>query len=143
MASLGDVLLTPTRIYAPHLLALRAGLRARGLAVRGYAHITGGGLPGNAPRVLADGAAARLDPTRWPVPAVMRYLAALGGLDPVEMRAIFNGGIGMVAVVEVRAAGPAIELLAARGIRAWEIGEVVAARGPERYEEAPLSGRVG
>jgi phosphoribosylformylglycinamidine cyclo-ligase len=142
MASLGDVLLTPTRIYGPHLLALRAGLRARRLAVRGYAHITGGGLPGNMPRVLADGATARLDPTRWPVPAVMRYLAALGGIDPAEMRAIFNGGIGMVAVVEARAAGPAIELLTARGVSAWEIGEVVAASGPERYEEAPLSGQA-
>ena len=142
MASLGDVFLTPTRIYAPHLLALRAGLRERDLAVRGYAHITGGGLPGNVPRLLADGAAARVDPTRWPVPAVMRYVAALGGLDPAEMRAIFNGGIGMVAVVEAAAARPAIELLAARGVRAWHIGEVIAASGPERYEEAPLAGQA-
>jgi phosphoribosylformylglycinamidine cyclo-ligase len=142
MASLGDVLLTPTRVYAPHVLALRADLRARGLTVRGYAHITGGGLPGNVPRVLAEGAAARVDPSRWPVPAVMRYLAALGGLDPAEMRAIFNGGIGMVAVVEPSAARPAIELLAARGVRAWHIGEVVAASRPERYEEAPPSGRA-
>jgi phosphoribosylformylglycinamidine cyclo-ligase len=142
MASLGDVLLTPTRLYSPHLLALRAGLRARGLTVRGYAHVTGGGLPGNVPRVLADGAAARIDPTRWPVPAVMRYIAALGGLDPAEMRAIFNGGIGMVAVVEARAARPAIDLLAGRGIRAWQIGEVVSASGLDRYEEAPLSGRM-
>jgi phosphoribosylformylglycinamidine cyclo-ligase len=142
MASLGDVLLTPTRIYAPHLLGLRAGLRGRGLTVRGYAHITGGGLRGNVPRVLAEGAAARLDPTRWPVPAVMRYLAALGGLDPAEMRAIFNGGIGMVAVVEAAAARPAIELLAARGVRAWHVGEVTAASGPERYEEAPLAGQA-
>jgi phosphoribosylformylglycinamidine cyclo-ligase len=92
--------------------------------------------------VLAEDAAALLDPTRWPVPAVMRYLSALGGLDPAEMRAIFNGGIGMVAVVEPRAAGPAIELLAARGVRAWHIGEVIAARGPERYEEGSLSGRA-
>jgi phosphoribosylformylglycinamidine cyclo-ligase len=142
MASLGDVLLTPTRVYAPHLLALREGLRARGLAVRGYAHVTGGGLPGNVPRALPEGAAARLDPSRWPVPAVIRYMAALGGLDPAEMRAIFNGGIGMVAVVEPGATQPAIDLLAERGVRAWQVGEVVEARGPVRYEEAPLSGRA-
>jgi phosphoribosylformylglycinamidine cyclo-ligase len=140
-ASLGDVLLTPTQIYAQHLLALRDGLRTRQLAVRGFAHITGGGLPGNVPRALADGAAARLDPSRWAVPSVIRFIAALGGLDAAEMRATFNGGIGMVAVVEANAAQPAINLLADRGVRAWQIGEVVVARGSERYEEAPLSGR--
>jgi len=142
MASLGEVLLTPTRIYAPHLLALREGLRTAGLMVRGYAHVTGGGLPGNVPRALPEGAAARLDPSRWPVPAVIRYVAALGGLDPAEMRAIFNGGIGMVAVVEAAAVDPAIDLLEGRGIRAWQIGEAVAAHGAVRYEEAPLSGRA-
>jgi phosphoribosylformylglycinamidine cyclo-ligase len=140
-ASLGDVLLTPTQIYARHLLALRDGLRARGLAVRGFAHITGGGLPANVPRALADGAAAHVDPSRWPVPSVINCIAALGGLDPAEMRATFNGGIGMVAVVEAGAAQPAINLLGDRGVRAWEIGEVIVARGSERYAEAPLSGR--
>ena len=142
MASLGDVLLAPTRVYAPHLLALRDALRGRHLAVRGYAHITGGGLPGNVPRALPEDTAARLDPSRWPVPGVIRYMAALGGIDPAEMRAIFNGGVGMVAVVEPDATQPAIDLLAGRGVRAWEIGEVVPARGAARYEEGPLSGRA-
>jgi phosphoribosylformylglycinamidine cyclo-ligase len=72
---------------------------------------------------------------------VIRFIAALGGLDAAEMRATFNGGIGMVAVVEANAAQPAINLLADRGVRAWHIGEVIVARGSERYEEAPLSGR--
>jgi phosphoribosylformylglycinamidine cyclo-ligase len=140
-ATLGDVLLAPTQIYAQHLLALRDGLRRRELAVRGFAHITGGGIPGNVPRALADGAAARVDPARWPVPSVMTCMAALGGLDAAEMRATFNGGIGMVAVVEANAAQPAINLLADRGMRAWQVGEVVMERGTERYEEAPLSGQ--
>lgn len=141
MASLGEVLLEASLIYAPHLLALRGSLRSRGSDLHGLAHVTGGGLPGNVPRALPDGMAARLDPARWPVPSVLRYLAALGGLDSPEMRAIFNGGIGMVAVVEREAAGPAIEFLAARGVRAWEVGEVVAATGSERYAEGPLSAR--
>ncbi len=141
MASLGDVLLEPTRLYAGHLLALRAALRDQGLAVRGYAHVTGGGLPGNLPRALPEGLAARVDPERWPEPAVMRYLAALGGLDGAEMRAIFNGGIGMVAIVEADAARPAVGLLAGRGLRAWPIGEVVTAGGRERYEEGPPARR--
>jgi len=140
LASLGDVLLEPTRLYAPHLIALRTELRGQGLAVRGYAHVTGGGLPGNVPRALPEGLAARLDPDRWPVPAVMRYLAALGGLDGAEMRAIFNGGIGMVAIVEAAAARAAVESLAGRGVRAWPVGEVIPATGVgPRYEEGPLS----
>lgn len=138
LASLGDVLLAPSRIYAPHLRALRGHLLSSGLEVRGYAHVTGGGLPGNVPRALPDRTAARLDPRRWPVPSVMRWLAALGGLDAAELRAIFNGGIGLVAVVEPKAVVPAIEFLAGRSLPAWHVGEVVEASGPTRYEEGPL-----
>jgi phosphoribosylformylglycinamidine cyclo-ligase len=140
LASLGDVLLTPTRLYSPHLLALRADLAARGLAVRGYAHVTGGGLPGNVPRALAHGAAARVDPARWAAPGVMRLFAALGGMDGPEMRAVFNGGLGMVAVVEPAAATPAIASLAGRGVRAWLVGEVIPQTREARYEEGPLQG---
>jgi phosphoribosylformylglycinamidine cyclo-ligase len=91
------------------------------------------------PRALTDGAAARLDPDRWPVPAVMRYLAALGGLDPAEMRAIFNGGIGMVAVVPAEGVEAARAAAAGRGVQAWVIGEVVEAeRLGGRYAEGAL-----
>jgi phosphoribosylformylglycinamidine cyclo-ligase len=137
------VLLTPTRIYAPHLLALRAHLRSRDLAVRGYAHITGGGLPGNVPRALPDAVAARLDPDRWPEPSVLSLLATVGGLDGREMRSVFNGGLGMVAVVEASAAAPAIEFLADRGLAAWLVGEVVPRTDGERYEEGPLTWTAG
>ena len=79
MATLGEVLLTPTTIYARSLLAVRAALVARDWDLHGLAHITGGGLPGNVPRALPDGLGARLDPTRWVMPSVMRLVGALAG----------------------------------------------------------------
>jgi phosphoribosylformylglycinamidine cyclo-ligase len=134
-ATLGDELLTPTRIYAPDVLALRAELRRRRLAVRGFAHVTGGGLPDNIPRALRDDAAARVDPRRWSMPPLQAGLAELAGLDPTEARAVWNGGIGMVAVVEPAAVEPAIAFLAARGLPAWQIGDVIDRTGGQRYVE--------
>ena len=125
LATLGEVLLTPTPIYAPAVLALRSQLRGAGSDVHAIAHITGGGLPGNVPRILPDGLAARLDPSRWSVPSVLRLVAALGGLDDAELRATFNGGIGMVVVVEPVDADAAIASLADQGVGAALVGEVV------------------
>lgn len=99
MATVGSVLLEPTRIYARSVLGLRAALRAAGGDVRGIAHITGGGLPGNVPRALPAGLAARIDPATWPMPSVMHLFGALGGIDDAEIRATFNGGIGMIVIV--------------------------------------------
>ena len=79
LATLGEVLLTPTRIYARGVLAARRSLLAGGHDLRGLAHITGGGLPGNVPRALPAGLGARVDPGRWPMPSVMRLFGALGG----------------------------------------------------------------
>jgi phosphoribosylformylglycinamidine cyclo-ligase len=138
VSTLGDELLTPTRIYAPDMLALRAELRRRGLTVRGFAHITGGGLPANVPRALRDDAAARVDPGRWPMPALQAGLADLAGLDLAEARAVWNGGIGMVAVVEPAAVEPTLAFLAARGLPAWQIGDVVERTGAQRYIEASV-----
>ncbi len=140
LATLGEVLLTPTRIYAAAVLALRAALRASGLDLHGIAHITGGGLPGNVPRALAEGLGARLDPSRWPMPSVMRLMGALGGVEDDELRAIFNGGLGMVVILPPEAVERARALLRSAGIEAWLVGEVVAAPpGGERYVEGPLS----
>ncbi len=135
--TLGEVLLTPTRIYARDVLAIREALAAAGHELRGVAHITGGGLPGNAPRALPEHLAARVDPSAWPMPAEMRLLGALGGIDEVQLRATFNGGVGMVLVVPGAAAGPTVELATARGVPAWVIGDVVeaAALGGRRYAE--------
>jgi len=135
LASLGDVLLTPTRIYARRVLAARAAVRAAGGDLRGAAHITGGGLPGNVPRALGPGLGARVDPARWTMPSVMRLFGALGGLEDVEIRATFNGGIGMVVVV----APEWLAALLAADPGAVVIGEVaVEARLGSRYAEEPL-----
>ncbi len=142
MATLGEVLLTPTRIYARAILALRAELNAAGHDIHGLAHITGGGLPGNAPRALPPSLAARLDPSRWAMPSVMRLLGALGGMDDEELRATFNGGLGMIAVVPPQAAVEAIASLADHGIAAALVGAVVDAGpvGSSRYVEGPVEG---
>ncbi|HEY7940810.1 MAG TPA: phosphoribosylformylglycinamidine cyclo-ligase [Candidatus Limnocylindrales bacterium] len=125
MATVADVLLTPTRVYARVVLQVRAALRAAGHDLRGAAHITGGGLPGNLPRVLPDGLAARVDVRRWPMPSVMRLMGALGGLDDGELRATFNGGLGMVLVVPPDGVTVARGTLERLGVAAWEVGTVV------------------
>ena len=135
--TLGEALLTPTRIYAPHLLALRDELARAGTPLAGVAHVTGGGLPGNVPRVLAGDLAAAVRPGTWPEPSAVRLIAALGRLEGPEMRATLNAGIGMVAVVPKAGAERALGFLADRALRAWAIGEVVpvSATGGPRYLE--------
>ena len=142
LATLGEVLLTPTRIYARAILAMRETLVAAGLDIHGLAHITGGGLPGNVPRALPSGLVARLDPARWAMPSVMRLFGALGGLDELELRSTFNGGLGMIAVLPPAAVAVGIGRLAEHGIRATLVGEIVDADaiGGVRYQEAVLEG---
>ena len=140
LATLGEVLLTPTRIYARAMLAMRAAVVAAGWDIHGLAHITGGGLPGNVPRALAEGLGARLDPGRWRMPSVMRLFGALGGLDDEELRATFNGGLGMVVVLPRAAVAGAIGALAghrdrrARGRRSRRCRDL----GGARYVEGAL-----
>jgi phosphoribosylformylglycinamidine cyclo-ligase len=135
--SIGEVLLTPTRIYSKAILGLRRRLDESGAALNGVAHITGGGLPGNVPRILADGLGARLHPGTWPMPSVLRLVGALGGLSEAELRSTFNGGLGMVCVVPSASAGVAIASLAEDGLAAWQVGEVVAIEAPgARYSES-------
>jgi len=135
MATLGEVLLTPTRIYARAVLAARDTV-----GIRGLAHITGGGLPGNVPRAMPEAFGARLDPDRWAMPSVMRLFGALGGLDDAELRATFNGGLGMIAVVPRDAMADTIGVLAENGVLATLVGEVVEAAsiGGARYVEGAL-----
>jgi phosphoribosylformylglycinamidine cyclo-ligase len=125
LATLGEVLLTPTRIYARPILALRSALLGAGHDLRGVAHITGGGLPGNVPRALPDGLGARLDPLRWRMPSVMRLIGALGGLADDEVRSTFNGGLGMVVVVAPAAIDTTLTSIRGDGIGADVVGEVV------------------
>jgi len=121
--TLGEALMRPTRIYVRPMLALhRAGL------LRAAAHITGGGLPGNVPRMLPDGTRAMLDTGGWPLPPVFRWLAQAGGVAAEEMLRVFNCGIGMALVVSDAAAATA--LLAEHGETAFMIGQVEASEGP-------------
>ncbi len=129
--SLGEALLTPTRMYVkPCLVAIRAG-GGQGAAhggVHALAHITGGGLPENLPRVLPDGTAARIDATRWHAPAVFGWLKRAGNIATPEMYRTFNCGIGMVCVVAAERADSVVSVLAENGERASVIGEIVEAR---------------
>jgi len=139
LATLGEVLLTPSTIYASLILGLRTALEAAGSELRGVAHITGGGLHGNVPRMLPPDLAARLDPSRWPVPSIIRLAAALGGLDDEETRATFNAGLGMVVTVPADAVPITIAGMKAAGVDAWLVGEVVpAAAAGARYVEGRL-----
>ncbi len=120
-APLGEVLLTPTRIHAPDCLALAAEVE-----VHAFGHITGGGLPGNLPRVLPDHLGARVDTSSWQWPAVVAWLAAQGPIATDEVWRTFNCGVGMVAVVPAGEVAAALAVLAARDVDAWVLGEVVA-----------------
>jgi phosphoribosylformylglycinamidine cyclo-ligase len=116
-ATLGEALLTPTRIYVKPVLALhRAGL------LKAAAHITGGGLPGNFPRVLPAGTRAIIDASTWPVPPVFGWLARSGGVAADEMLRVFNCGIGMALVVGDGAA--ARRVLEAEGETVFAIGRI-------------------
>ena len=125
--TLGEALLEPTRIYVKSVLALhRAGL------LKAAAHITGGGLPGNLPRVLPAGTCAVIDAGAWPLPPVFGWLARTGGVAAAEMLRVFNCGIGMVLVVSDAVA--ARTLLEAEGETVFSIGRIEAAAGDAQIE---------
>jgi phosphoribosylformylglycinamidine cyclo-ligase len=118
--SLGEALLAPTRLYVGSLLALhRAGL------LKAAAHITGGGLPGNLPRVLPAGTSAVLDAGAWPLPPVFAWLARTGLVAPGEMLRVFNCGIGMAVVTADPGAARAV--LEGAGETVFAIGRIEAA----------------
>jgi phosphoribosylformylglycinamidine cyclo-ligase len=122
--TLGQALLAPTRIYVKSLLGLhKAGL------LKAAAHITGGGLPGNLPRVLPKGVTAVVDARAWTVPPVFGWLARTGNVAPEEMLRVFNCGIGMVVVVAAADAEAATALLTAAGETVFRMGTLEAGSG--------------
>jgi phosphoribosylformylglycinamidine cyclo-ligase len=126
--TLGEALLAPTRIYVKAVLALLDALPVKGLA-----HITGGGIVGNLPRVLPQGVRAALAKGSWPRPALFDWLQQRGNVAEEEMLRVFNCGIGMIVVVEAGAARRALELLRTAGETVYEIGVVEpAAAGAEQ-----------
>jgi phosphoribosylformylglycinamidine cyclo-ligase len=126
--TLGETLLEPTRIYVKPLLALMQELHVKGLA-----HITGGGITGNVPRVLPDDVTAVIEAGAWTWPAAFRWLQAQGNVALAEMHRTFNCGIGMVLVVDRGDAEAAANFLADRGETVYLLGEIRArAAGQEQ-----------
>ncbi|MCS6780621.1 MAG: phosphoribosylformylglycinamidine cyclo-ligase [Geminicoccaceae bacterium] len=125
--SLAEILLEPTRIYVKSALAaVRAG------GVQAMAHVTGGGLVENLPRVLPEGVVARLDARRWTLPPVFRWLREAGRLGPFELARTFNAGLGLLLVVEAGRADPLRALLTAAGESVAEVGRIEPGRGRPR-----------
>jgi phosphoribosylformylglycinamidine cyclo-ligase len=123
-APLADLLLEPHRSYLPAVRALREAVDVRALA-----HITGGGLKENTPRVLPEGLGVEITRGSWPVPAIFPALQSAGGISPDEMWRTFNMGIGMVVVVP-EADAESVHMVA--GLPVHRIGRVVEQTGPER-----------
>ena len=122
--SLGEVLLTPTRLYVKQALAaVRAG------GVHALAHITGGGLTENLPRVLPEGCGATIDLTSWALPPVFKWMAEVGGIEEREMLKTFNCGIGMILSVSADRAEALKALLEAEGETVYTLGTVTEGQG--------------
>lgn len=119
--TLGEALLAPTRIYVRSILAL-----LKAVPIHGIAHITGGGLPGNIPRVLPGNCDCRIDATAWPRPEIFQWLQSEGSIDDTEMLRTFNCGIGLVIIVSSDTAAQAHEMLEASGETVYRLGEVQA-----------------
>ncbi len=119
-APFADAVMAPTRIYVKPLLAL-----IQHLPVKGMAHITGGGLVENLPRVLPEGTAARLYRDAWTPPPLFAWLQQQGGIADAEMHRVFNCGIGMAVVLSADDADEAVTRLQAAGETVWRIGEIV------------------
>ena len=123
--SLGEAILTPTRIYVKACLA---AIRETN-AVKGLAHITGGGFPDNIPRILPKGLGARIDLARVAVPAVFQWLASEGGIAESEMLRTFNCGIGMIVVASPEKADAVVKAFTRAGETVVILGDITSARG--------------
>jgi phosphoribosylformylglycinamidine cyclo-ligase len=118
--SVVDELLEPTRIYVKPVLGLLREIR-----VKAMAHVTGGGITGNLPRVLPSGRRARIDPAAWPVPPVFAAIQRAAAVDDGEMRRTFNMGLGFLLVVSPGDVAIATKRLQTAGERVFEVGEIV------------------
>lgn len=118
--SLGEVLLAPTRIYAKQILSL-----IQECPIKGIAHITGGGITENLPRVFPEGVGAKISRKAWPVPPIFDVMSRLGSVNREEMYRVFNMGIGLMLVVPPDSVADVLAQAAALGDRGWRIGEMV------------------
>ena len=123
-STLGEALLAPTRIYVKPLLPLLASIEIHALA-----HITGGGLPENLPRVLPTGTQAVINADSWQRPAIFQWLQEQGRIPEAEMLRTFNCGVGMVLVLAQSDVEQALKILSSSGETAWVMGEIKSAEG--------------
>ena len=126
--SAAERLLVPTRIYVKPILAVMEEI-----SIKGLAHITGGGITENIPRVLPDNLDAEIDTASWQQGPVFDFLQEYGNIETLEMRRTFNCGVGMVVVVNEEDATRTIDLLARNGETAWQIGRIVAGKQEVAY----------
>ena len=119
--TMGEVVLTPTEIYARDCLVL---IKALGEKIRGFSHITGGGVAENTARVIPKGLTATYDRSTWQLPIAMEFFAKHGSVPQLDMERTWNCGVGMVAIIDPSVSELAIRSLAARGMKSWVAGEV-------------------
>jgi phosphoribosylformylglycinamidine cyclo-ligase len=134
--TLGEALMTPTRLYGRGVRALMESAKTGSTVdVRAMSHITGGGIPGNLPRVLPDGLGARVDLAKIQRPRVFDHLATLGPIDERELRATFNLGLGYVVIVPHAHVQRAIEILRGSGESPTVVGEVISVPSDRAFED--------
>jgi len=123
-----NVLMAPTRIYVKPILAL-----AESISIKGIAHITGGGITENVPRILTAGLTAEIKEDSWQVPAVFDWLQEEGTIETAEMRRTFNCGVGMTVIVDPQDVDAAIGKLTESGEQAWQLGTISEGTGEVRF----------
>lgn len=145
--TLGEELLEPTRVYAGDCLSLMRTLNTEPESpeapLRGFSHVTGGGLAANLARVLPTGLAATVDRGTWELPPIFSLISQLGKVPQDDLERTLNVGVGMVAIVAPDAAADAIAHLNARGLQAWDMGEVTELTDEIRADEATVQGAKG
>lgn len=147
--TLGEELLEPTRIYTADCLDLLATFPVNnadggpGAGVRGFSHVTGGGLAANLARVLPKGLEGRVDRSSWQIPPIFSLIGSLGNVPLADLERTLNLGVGMVAIVDPAVAQAVTERLNSRGMPAWVMGEVVAAGEPEPNSPDYVQGAKG
>ena len=147
--TLGEELLEPTRVYAADCLDLAAAFPVNGNdgqtghGIRGFSHVTGGGLAANLARVLPQGLEGRVDRSTWQIPAIFSLIGSLGQVPLADLERTLNLGVGMIAIVDPAVADAAMNRLNERGISSWIMGDVVKAGSPDLNNPDYVQGAKG
>ena len=147
--TLGEELLEPTRVYAADCLDLAAAFPVNGNdgqtghGIRGFSHVTGGGLAANLARVLPQGLEGRVDRSTWQIPAIFSLIGSLGQVPLADLERTLNLGVGMIAIVDPAVADAAVSRLNERGISSWIMGDVVKAGSPDLNNPDYVQGAKG